>query len=238
MSSKQVELAGGDRISLDVSAVEKKITINGDSQVVNVLTGSETDKAPSVSAVKTALSGKVSTVAGKGLSTEDYTSAEKTKLAGLESSHYKGLFVSLAALQAAVASPAAGDYADIDAGSGSDVTRYAWDSSDQKWVDQKGVSTAETAASVKTKYESNSNTNAFTDAEKTKLSGIAAGAEVNQNAIGALTFGDVTLTAASKTDTFKGVAEDGITITVDAQTKTVTLGTNAITSIKVGDVVL
>lgn len=35
------------------------------------------------------------------------------------------------------------------------------------------------ASSVKTSYESNSDTNAFTDAEKTKLSGIATGAEVN-----------------------------------------------------------
>ena len=35
------------------------------------------------------------------------------------------------------------------------------------------------ASSVKTSYESNSDTNAFTDAEQTKLSGIATGAEVN-----------------------------------------------------------
>lgn len=34
--------------------------------------------------VDTALNGKVSIVEGKGLSTEDYTTAEKEKLAGLE----------------------------------------------------------------------------------------------------------------------------------------------------------
>lgn len=34
--------------------------------------------------IDTALNGKVSTVEGKGLSTEDYTTAEKEKLAGLE----------------------------------------------------------------------------------------------------------------------------------------------------------
>lgn len=38
----------------------------------------------------------------------------------------------------------------------------------------------ETAASIKTKYESNSNTNAFTDAEKSKLAWIEGGAEVNE----------------------------------------------------------
>ncbi len=35
---------------------------------------------------------------------------------------------------------------------------------------------------IKTAYENNANTNAFTDAEQTKLSGIATGAEVNVNA--------------------------------------------------------
>lgn len=38
---------------------------------------------------------------------------------------------------------------------------------------------AYTAADIKTKYESNANTNAFTDTEKTKLANIQAGAEVN-----------------------------------------------------------
>lgn len=40
----------------------------------------------------------------------------------------------------------------------------------------------QTAAEIKTAYESNADTNAYTDAEKTKLSGIATGAEVNVNA--------------------------------------------------------
>jgi len=43
------------------------------------------------------------------------------------------------------------------------------------------VSKSLEAASIKTLYESNSNTNAFTDSEKTKLSGISSGAEVNVN---------------------------------------------------------
>lgn len=40
----------------------------------------------------------------------------------------------------------------------------------------------QTAAEIKTAYESNADTNAYTDAEQTKLSGIATGAEVNVNA--------------------------------------------------------
>jgi hypothetical protein len=41
------------------------------------------------------------------------------------------------------------------------------------------VGNAKTAADLKTAYESNADTNAFTDAEKNKLSGIETGAEVN-----------------------------------------------------------
>lgn len=49
----------------------------------------------------------------------------------------------------------------------------------QSALDGKADDSEVTAAAIKTKYESNANTNAYTDAEKTKLAGIAAGAEVN-----------------------------------------------------------
>ena len=44
---------------------------------------------------------------------------------------------------------------------------------------EAGATADQTAAEIKTSYESNADTNAFTDAEQTKLAGIAAGAEVN-----------------------------------------------------------
>ncbi len=44
---------------------------------------------------------------------------------------------------------------------------------------ESGATADQSATEIKTAYESNSNTNAFTDAEQTKLSGVAAGAEVN-----------------------------------------------------------
>jgi len=58
------------------------------------------------------------------------------------------------------------------------------------------------ASSIKTSYESNSDTNAYTDAEKTKLAGIEAGADVtdatNVEAAGALMDSEVTNIAAVK----------------------------------------
>jgi len=44
---------------------------------------------------------------------------------------------------------------------------------------EASIGNAKTAADVKTAYESNLNTNAFTDAEQSKLSGVESGAEVN-----------------------------------------------------------
>ena len=73
----------------------------------------------------------------------------------------------------------AGNYADVDTGVGTDIKRYIWDVNDSKWVDSGGNAAPLTAPQIKTLYESNLNTNAYTDAEKTKLAGIATAATVN-----------------------------------------------------------
>lgn len=81
----------------------------------------------------------------------EYTDVE-ARLNNLET-HYKGVFVSLAALQAAFPTSVTGDYAHVDAGLGSDVIRYIWDDSDAAWVIGGGsltdfANTAETLAGV------------------------------------------------------------------------------------------
>lgn len=67
---------------------------------------------------------------------------------------------------------------------------------------ETGATADQTAAEIKTAYESNSDTNAFTDAEQTKLSGIEAGADVtdttNVTAAGALMDSEVTNLAQVK----------------------------------------
>lgn len=92
------------------------------------------DAAVTEAALQEGLDAKVDKIAGKGLSTEDFTTGEKNKLAGLQPAHYRGTFITLAALQAGVVTPTAGDYGDVDAGVGSDVQRYIWDATDTKWV--------------------------------------------------------------------------------------------------------
>ena len=70
----------------------------------------------------------------------------------------------------------------------------------------------------------------LTSAERTKLSGIATGAEVNQNAFSNVAVtGQDTVAADGKTDTLNLAAGTGITITTDATTDTVTI-TSSVTA--------
>lgn len=68
----------------------------------------------------------------------------------------------------------------------------------------------------------------LTSAERTKLSGIATGAEVNQNAFSNVAVnGQTTVAADGKTDTLNLAAGTGITITTNATTDTVTITNSA-----------
>jgi len=66
-------------------------------------------------------------------------------------------------------------------------------------------------------------TNDFTDALKTKLDGVATGAEVNQNAFSNVVVGSTTIAADGKTDTLTLVAGSNVTLTPDATNDKVTI---------------
>ena len=99
-----------------------------------------------------------------------------------------GEFTSLSALQTSFPTADIGSYAYVDTGVGVDVQKYIWDNNDSDWVEQQGQSTSETPASIKSKYESNPDTNVFTDSEKTNLG----------NQIGTNTGDETTATIQSK----------------------------------------
>lgn len=69
--------------------------------------------------------------------------------------------------------------------------------------------------------------NDFTDALKSKLDAIEAGAEVNQNAFSTVSVGTgesaVSVAAGAKTDTVNVVAGDNVTLTADASAKKITI---------------
>lgn len=88
--------------------------------------------------------------------------------------HFKGLHIDLSSLQTAHPTAARGDYAYVDGGVGQDTVEYIWDEDDTQWVEGNTTGSTETAATIKTKYESNADTNAFTDALLSKLNSITA----------------------------------------------------------------
>lgn len=88
-------------------------------------------------------------------------------------SKFLGLFPTPEALNTAHAATAvSGNYADVDAGVGEDVQRYIWDNDDSKFVLQQGTGGTLTGSEIKAAYEAESDTNAFTNAEKSKLSAL------------------------------------------------------------------
>lgn len=80
---------------------------------------------------------KVDAVEGYGLSQENYTTFEKTKLANL-SEHYKGTYTSFPALTTANPTGNLGDYAFVDTGATYNSKMYIWDGNDNAWVLSSG----------------------------------------------------------------------------------------------------
>ncbi len=118
-------------------------------------------------AMGTALAGKVDVIEGKQLSTEDYTTAEKTKLAGIATGAQVNTVTSVAGRTGAVTLAK------------SDVGLSSVDNTSDS---AKPVSTAQQTAldlKVNTVVGKQLSTEDYTTAEKTKLAGIATGAQVN-----------------------------------------------------------
>jgi len=177
-------------VNLDqkVSQVESIIPVN--SSELDYSPSSSTNYPSTINSTKDALdqnniiaNSKQDAEPGKGLSTEDFTTAEKNKLSTLEESKFQGQFTSLANLQASIPVGQIGWHAFVDMGVGEDLKTYAWDDSDSSWVAQDSNIAAETPSSIKLKYESNANTNEFTDGEKSKLGGIELNATADQTSL-------------------------------------------------------
>lgn len=103
--------------------------------------------------------------------TNVFTDAEKQKLAGLDSNKFYGKYPNFETLENVIGE--SGAYAYVG-GVGENDQSYIWDDDDNIWVLNSGAPNAETPASIKIKYESNPDTNAFTDDEKLKLSQVEA----------------------------------------------------------------
>ena len=161
------------------------------------------------SAVSTALNGKVDKVSGKGLSTNDYTTAEQTKLSGIATGAQVNVIESIKVNGTAQTITAKA--VDITVPTKlSDLTNDGNFVTDSSYVHTD---------------------NNYTTAEKTKLSNIAAGAEVNQNAFSNVKVGSTTIAADGKTDTLELTAGSNITLTPDATNDKVTIAATVPTAL-------
>jgi hypothetical protein len=77
---------------------------------------------------------------------------------------------------------AAGDYAVVD--DGVNLTWYQWDADNAEWAARVGESTEITPAQVKSYYEGNPDTNAFTDDEKARLAQLGGTGRFTMRRIG------------------------------------------------------
>jgi hypothetical protein len=132
-----------------------------DDAAVNKLAGIEVGATADLTAAE------IKTLYESNAETNAFTDSDKNKLSLLESSHFRGLFASLGDLQTAIPTGNSGDYARIDGGTGVDSLSYIWDTDDAQWIEN--APSALTDAEIKSQYENNADTNAYTDAEKTKL---------------------------------------------------------------------
>ena len=126
---------------LSTLTTTQKGTITGAiNEVVADISSEATTRSNADTTLQTNINNKVDKLTGYQLSQENYTTAEKTKLASL-SDHYKGTYTSSTALTAANPTGNPGDYAFVDPGTGADAKMYIWDNTDNSWVLSSGTGT-------------------------------------------------------------------------------------------------
>lgn len=105
--------------------------------------------------------------------------AEKEKLLSLESSKFLGTFTTSEDIPKEKAT--AGSYADVESEDGTSVDRWIYNLNSGEFIKSSSSSGVETSSTIKTKYESNDDTNAFTDAFKSILENLPENIQVAEN---------------------------------------------------------
>ena len=108
----------------------------------------------------------------------------------------------------------------------------------KRYLDLDGLTTfwGKVKDQLNTKVDKVEGEHLMTAAERTKLAGIASGAEVNQNAFAKVKVGSTTITADAKQDTLTLEAGSGVSITADANNDKVTIAMSGAGSMTGGTV--
>ena len=221
VSTLEKSITDGDSSTLSAAKnytdTEIASLINGAPGVLDTLDelaaalGDDKDFAANVS---NTLATKVDKVTGKGLSTNDYTTAEKNKLSGIAEGAQvnQNAFSNVKVSSTTIAADSVTDTLEIVAGSNITITP---DASNDK------ITIAATDTTYGNATQSGGGLMSVDD--KKKLDGIASGAEVNQNAFSKVVVGSTTVEADTKTDTLTLAAGDNVTITPDATNDKITI---------------
>ena len=183
-------------------------TINGHTVAKDVPSDAKfTDTTYSV------VSAGTSTTAGGLMSQSD-----KTKLNGIAAGAEvnQNAFSNIVVASTTIAADSKTDSFTIAAGSNITILPDATN-------DKITISATDTTYSVVSAGTSTTAGGLMSQADKTKLNGIATGAEVNQNAFSIIAIGSTTIAADSKTDTLTLVAGSNITLTPDTTNDKVTI---------------
>jgi hypothetical protein len=171
--------------------------VKGDVGLGNVDNTSDADK-PISTATQTALDGKVDKVTGKGLSTNDYTTAEKEKLAGIEDNAQENVIETVKVDGTALT--VTDKAVDIDLTGKEDksnkTTSWGQELSDTKYPSEKLVKDS-LDLKVDAEQGKGLSTNDFTDADKEKLDGISD--EANKVTVPAQPDGTIEIDGVSAT---------------------------------------
>lgn len=163
-----------------------EVPVSGNLAIFDGITGKvikDSTRALSYFATANEVSLKQNKVAGKGLSTEDYTTPEKVKLAGLFIGGFRGTFANYAALLANDFNPVprAGDYCHI-ASTGIEVVEVLWDTVNAVWTQKatptlnlvgNEIATALFASADAPGYDKET-CRIFTSGEKSQIADLAA----------------------------------------------------------------
>ena len=208
-------VANGTTVSADSKT--DTLTIEAGSNVS--ISGDSTNDKITISATDTTYSN--ATTASHGLMSK----SDKTKLDGIASGAEvnQNAFSNIVANGTTVSADSKTDTLTIEAGSNITLLGDATN-------DKVTISATDTTYSNATTTASG----LMSSDDKTKLDGIAAGAEVNQNAFGNVKVGSTTIVADAKKDTLELAEGTGITITGDATNDKVTITNKGVRSVATG----
>ena len=168
--------------------------------------------------VATQIGTKVDKVDGKGLSTNDYTTAEKNKLGGIANNAEvnQNAFATVAVKVGETTTNVAAD-------TKTDTVTFI--QGDNVTLTPDATNDTITIAAKDTTYPvvSTTTNGIMSKGDKSKLDGIKPGAEVNQNAFSNVKVGQTTIASGAKTATLELVAGSNVTLSADTTNKKVTI---------------